>query len=764
MTRSTNHASRILAFILLTFVGCQPAVGEINTHVDHVVYDGNGSTKTFSFSFAIFSTAHLSVVCRDTTTGVEGDQTLNSDYTMTDDDGDGDYTDGPGGSVKFVTAPASGTQVWLMRVPPLTQTTNLDGTTYVRLTTLEDCVDKIVCQIQYLQGQLYRVPMIPETERQVYDMNLPAVVDGAGYLYRASDGDIEIAQPVELADANATAPWLATLEGTQTAGQRLTVKEELGLDHVFDVRDYSAVGDGETDATDAIQAAIDAAHSAASGPVYLPPGNYLCGSPLTVYNYTKLVGVPGLTTLSVRDAGEAAIDVSGTSENVSYVQIDGIVFDADAAGCYAIKGPVDTYYLSMWRMRSCIFRAELGYGWYGLAADCLWDDCRFGHQGTPAAVHQAAYLAGSNSKVQFSNTFRKCYFAQQVGCNAAVDARLGHTLSFEACTFDLIDTRALYARGCTTVTMNACNFEAIAPADGNDVIFDIADDLEGIGHRTYLTATQCRFSLTDTHTTALAYTDSVSLFVLENSNGTITNNYYTMRAGPLYNGRVVLRNNRITGELGTLNENGSSVFEQEIAASIPFRLSAQSSAPTGTAAGDIYLDDGTNTSNLAVGLRKYSGTQWQTLGQPTRRVITKTVDIDTSPSPATDYHYDNGAGVTNTTEQVVTLTDILPAYCDLAAAKLRCYQTVTDHQSMTFDLGTTSGADEVWGGKAVDTTGDIDGTAAGECPELAAMSSATTLYLSGTPGRNWSTLASGRWIIMLVVDDYGALYTELGIE
>lgn len=43
----------------------------------------------------------------------------------------------------------------------------------------------------------------------------------------------------------------------------------------FNVRDFGAVGDGATDDTEAIQAAIDAAEAAGGGTVYFPAGDYL---------------------------------------------------------------------------------------------------------------------------------------------------------------------------------------------------------------------------------------------------------------------------------------------------------------------------------------------------------------------------------------------------------------------------------------------------------------------------------------------------------
>jgi hypothetical protein len=57
----------------------------------------------------------------------------------------------------------------------------------------------------------------------------------------------------------------------------------------YNVLDYGAVGDGTTDSTAAIQAAIEAAQASAK-PVYIPAGNYLVTDTLTVYNGTQITG------------------------------------------------------------------------------------------------------------------------------------------------------------------------------------------------------------------------------------------------------------------------------------------------------------------------------------------------------------------------------------------------------------------------------------------------------------------------------------------
>ncbi len=64
-----------------------------------------------------------------------------------------------------------------------------------------------------------------------------------------------------------------------------------GPEDVYDVRDYGAKGDGETDATAAFQAALDAAGEVGGGIVRAPRGNYLFQGQLNVPKAVTLRGV-----------------------------------------------------------------------------------------------------------------------------------------------------------------------------------------------------------------------------------------------------------------------------------------------------------------------------------------------------------------------------------------------------------------------------------------------------------------------------------------
>lgn len=86
--------------------------------------------------------------------------------------------------------------------------------------------------------------------------------------------------------------------GTGAVARTVQAKER----DIVSVKDFGAVGDGTTDDTAAIQAAIDAHTN-----VYLPAATYKIASTLTITtNYTRLVGAGmGLTTLSYTGSANA---------------------------------------------------------------------------------------------------------------------------------------------------------------------------------------------------------------------------------------------------------------------------------------------------------------------------------------------------------------------------------------------------------------------------------------------------------------------------
>lgn len=115
--------------------------------------------------------------------------------------------------------------------------------------------------------------------------------------------------------------------------------------HLYDVREYGAKGDGTTDDSTAIQAAIDAATAAGGGVVVCPPATYRCnvvlksGVTLTsgAEQYGYLATNPAAITTLLAAGSGAVVDTPVT--NVKCIAIHGINIKGLGAGtpCTGIR-------------------------------------------------------------------------------------------------------------------------------------------------------------------------------------------------------------------------------------------------------------------------------------------------------------------------------------------------------------------------------------------------------------------------------------------
>lgn len=134
----------------------------------------------------------------------------------------------------------------------------------------------------------------------------------------------------------AQAAALADIPAASGGGTSLNVKAS----------PYNAKGDGTTDDTAAVQAALNAADTAGGSTVYFPHGNYLVG-PLTVRNSTFIRADGWNTTVKLRNGGNGYIFTFAMADNTQLITSGGvrdIRLDCNSGNQSAASGGVNLDY------------------------------------------------------------------------------------------------------------------------------------------------------------------------------------------------------------------------------------------------------------------------------------------------------------------------------------------------------------------------------------------------------------------------------------
>lgn len=164
---------------------------------------------------------------------------------------------------------------------------------------------------------------------------------------RTALGALEDTFDDDLADDSSASKGDALIgyKRTETGGVARTLHAWM-QDQAFNVKDFGAEGDGSTDDTTAIQAAIDAAETAGGGIVYFPPGTYKLTAALDLKAKVILRGVgrlsrieqhsisnvPVIQAQGSRDTGESntlASDASPGDLTITLSTNKGANFSAD---------------------------------------------------------------------------------------------------------------------------------------------------------------------------------------------------------------------------------------------------------------------------------------------------------------------------------------------------------------------------------------------------------------------------------------------------
>lgn len=260
----------------------------VSSSTSRVSYSGNGVTQAFAVPFYFLANNQLLVVLRSSA-GVETTQVLGTNYTVT---GAGVLT---GGTVTMAVAPASGTTLLISRNVPITQETDLQPNDRLPAETLEQTVDKLTMIAQQIDETADRAIRFPVSDSVSLNPVLPASATRAGkFLGFDASGNVLIADGPPTPYDSEDVSFLQAGTGAVIRNVRDRLRETVS------VKDFGAKGDGVSDDTAAIQAAVDAVFAAGGGTVYLPSGTYLVTSIAKVWTSAITLNIKGAGKRSTR--------------------------------------------------------------------------------------------------------------------------------------------------------------------------------------------------------------------------------------------------------------------------------------------------------------------------------------------------------------------------------------------------------------------------------------------------------------------------------
>jgi len=133
----------------------------VSSTTTKVSYSGDNSTTVFAYTFKIFDDDDITVILRTDATGSEAVQTKTTNYSVS---GVGETG---GGNITFVSPPASGITVVLLRETAQTQTTDYTPNDPFPASSHEDALDKMTLIIQDQQEEINRALKLSRTNTMI---------------------------------------------------------------------------------------------------------------------------------------------------------------------------------------------------------------------------------------------------------------------------------------------------------------------------------------------------------------------------------------------------------------------------------------------------------------------------------------------------------------------------------------------------------------------------------------------------------------------
>ena len=250
----------------------------ISSQLGRQSYAGDGDTTEFTVPFKFFDSSDLTVILQSED-GVDATLTENVHYTV---EGAGDED---GGTITMETAPASGETLTIILDPPRTQLTDYVSNDAFPAESHERALDRLTQQNIRTRDIVNRALRLPDGDASVMP-TLPGAATRAGKFLRFdNNGDPEMATGIDQSQTLSQSVIGQFLYPQTPAEVAAGVTPVNYAYPPGDVRRYGAVGDGETDDSAAINAALKANQS-----VYAPAGTYAVKSSILVNRFNELYG------------------------------------------------------------------------------------------------------------------------------------------------------------------------------------------------------------------------------------------------------------------------------------------------------------------------------------------------------------------------------------------------------------------------------------------------------------------------------------------
>jgi len=191
-------------------------------------YSGNGSTTAFAYTWKVFASTELKVYIRSSA-GVE---TLKAEGTGSANYAVSGVGETSGGNVTFVTAPASGETVVILRDTALTQGTDYQPADPFPAQDHEDALDKLTHIAQELDEELARAFTYPKTYSGGASKEMPEPVANAYLVWNAAGDALSTSTTAATqylgSDGSAAAPFYSWSSDVNSGFYRIG-SDQVGL-------------------------------------------------------------------------------------------------------------------------------------------------------------------------------------------------------------------------------------------------------------------------------------------------------------------------------------------------------------------------------------------------------------------------------------------------------------------------------------------------------------------------------------------------------